>query len=47
MHERVKRLTGKEVEKYYKRYKANMGVETNDSLIYSFIFLVMKAVGMM
>ncbi|KAL9971965.1 hypothetical protein ACROYT_G018196 [Oculina patagonica] len=45
-YEQVKRLTDKEVEKYFKRYEAYVGTKTNDSLIDSFIFLATKAVGM-
>ncbi|KAL9959879.1 hypothetical protein ACROYT_G033249 [Oculina patagonica] len=45
-YEQVKRLTDKEVEKYFKRYEAYVGNKTTDSLIDSFIFLVTKVVGM-
>ncbi|KAL9982942.1 hypothetical protein ACROYT_G005057 [Oculina patagonica] len=45
-YEQVKRLTDKEVEKYFKRYQAYVGAKTTDSLIDSFIFLVTKVVGM-
>ena len=45
-HEQVKRLTEKEVEKYYKRYEIYVGAKTNDRLIDSFIFFVTKAVRM-
>ncbi|KAL9968111.1 hypothetical protein ACROYT_G026443 [Oculina patagonica] len=44
-YEQVKRLTDKEVEKYFKRYEAYVGSKTTDSLIDSFIFLVTKVVG--
>ena len=44
-HEHVKRLSDKDVEKYYKRYKALVGAKT-DSLIDSIIFLASKVVGM-
>ena len=45
-HEHVKRLSDKDVEKYYKRYKAFVGAKTTDSLIDSIIFLASKVVGM-
>ena len=45
-HERVKRLSDKDVEKYTKRYETYVGAKTTDSLINSCIFLVTKAVGM-
>ncbi|KAL9951856.1 hypothetical protein ACROYT_G044595 [Oculina patagonica] len=43
-YEQVKRLTDKEVEKYFKRYEAYVGAKTTDSLIDSFIFLATKVV---
>ena len=45
-YEQVKRLSDKDVEKYYKRYEAFVGAKTTDSLIESFIFLACKVVGM-
>ncbi|KAL9972880.1 hypothetical protein ACROYT_G019265 [Oculina patagonica] len=45
-HEQVKRLSDKQVEKYFKRYEAYVGAKTNDSLIDSFICLVTKVIGM-
>ena len=45
-HEQVKRLSDKDVDKYYKRYETPVGSKTTDRLIDSFIFLVTKAVGM-
>ena len=45
-YEQVKRLSDKDVEKYYKRYEAFVGAKTTDSLIGSFIFLASKSVGM-
>ena len=45
-HDQVKRLSEKEVEKYYKRYEAYAGNETTESLIDSFLMFVSKAVGM-
>ena len=45
-YEQVKRLSEKDVEKYYKRYEAFVGAKTTDSLIDSLIFLAIKVVGM-
>ena len=45
-HEQLKRLSDKDVEKYYKRYESFVGAKTTDSLIDSFIFLASKVVGM-
>ena len=45
-HDQVKRLSEKDVEKYYKRYEAYAGNKTTESLIDSFLMLVSKAVGM-
>ena len=45
-HEQLKRLSEKDVEKYYKRYETYVGSKTTESLIESCIFLVTKAVGM-
>ena len=45
-HEQLKRLSDKDVEKYYKRYESSVGAKTTDSLIDSFIFLASKVVGM-
>ena len=45
-YEQVKRLSDKDVEKYYKRYEAFVGTKTTDSLIDNFIFLASKVVGM-
>ena len=45
-HDQVKRLSEKEVEKYYKRYEAYAGNKTTESLIDSFLMLVSKGVGM-
>ena len=44
--EQVKRLSDKDVEKYYKRYEAFVGAKKTDSLIDSFIFLASKVAGM-
>ena len=44
-YEQVKRLSDKDVEKYYKRYQAFVGAKTTDSLIDSFMFLASKVVG--
>ena len=45
-YEQVKRLSVKDVEKYYKRYEAFVGAKTTDILIDSFIFSGSKVVGM-
>ena len=45
-HGHVKRLSDKDVEKYYKRYEAYAGNKTTESLIDSFLMLVSKGVGM-
>ena len=45
-HEHVKRLSDKDVEKYYERYKAYAGNKTTVSLIDSFLMFVSKGVGM-
>ena len=44
-HEQLKRLSDKDVEKFYKRYESLVGAKTTDSLIDSFIFLASKVVG--
>ena len=44
-HDQVKRLSEKEVEKYYKRCEAYAGNKTSESLIDSFLMLVSKGVG--
>ena len=46
-HDQVKRLTGKDVQKYSKRYEAYIGNKTTKSLIDSFIMLYRKGIGMM
>ena len=46
-HERVKRLTDKEVAKFYKRYAAHVGNKVTESPIDSFIMLVSKGLGML
>ena len=45
-HDQVKRLTDKEVEKYYKRQEAYIGSKTTESLIESFLMLASKGLGM-
>lgn len=45
-HKEVKRLSDKDVEKYYERYETFVDSKTTESLIDSFIFLVTKEVGM-
>ena len=46
-HDQVKRLSDKDVQKYFKRYEAYIGNKTTESLIDSFIMLYRKGVGMM
>ncbi|KAL9955119.1 hypothetical protein ACROYT_G036405 [Oculina patagonica] len=41
-HEQVKRLTDKEVEKYFKRYEAYVGTKTTENLIDSALTLLKK-----
>ena len=45
-HDQVKRLSEKDVEKYYKRYEAYAGNKTAESLIHSFLMFVSKGVRM-
>ena len=46
IHEQVKRLSDKDVQKYSKRYEAYIGNKTTDSLIDSALMLVTKGVGL-
>ena len=45
-HDQIKRLSDKDVQKYFKRYEAYIGNKTTDSLIDSAIMLFSKGVGM-
>ena len=45
-HDQVKRLSDKEVEKYHKRQEAYIGSKTTESLIYLFLMLISKGMGM-
>ena len=45
-HEKVKRLSDNDVDKYTKPYETYVGSKTTDCLIYSFIFLATKVVEM-
>ena len=45
-HDQVKRLTEKDVGKYYKRYEAYAGSKTTESLMQSFLLLVSKGIGL-
>ena len=45
-HKQIKRLTDKEVAKFYKRHEAYVGNKTTETLIDSFLMLVSKGVGM-
>jgi len=42
----VKRLTDKDVKKYYKRYEAYEGTKTTENLNQSFLLVLSKGVGM-
>jgi len=44
--EEVKRLTDKDVQKYYKRFETFTGAKTTETLIESFVTLTNRAVGM-
>ena len=44
--EQVKRLTDKEVKKFYKRYVAYLGSKTTETLMQSFLMLASKAISM-
>ena len=44
--EQVKRLTDKEVKKFYKRYVAYLSSKTTETLMQSFLMLASKAIGM-
>ena len=46
IHDQVKRLSDKDVQKYSRRYEAYIGNKTTESLIDSFIMLYSKGVGM-
>ena len=46
IHEQVKRLSDKDVQKYYKRNEAYNGNKTTDSLIDSTLMLLTKGVGL-
>ena len=45
-HDQVKRLSDKDVEKYYKRQEAYIGSKTTESLIDSLLMLFSKGLGM-
>ena len=45
-HEQVKRLSDKDIQKYFKRYEAYIGNKTTDSLIDSALMLLTKGVGL-
>ena len=46
LHEQVKRLSDKDVEKYSKRQEAYIGSKTTESLIDSFLLLASKGLGL-
>ena len=45
-HEQLKRLTDKEVEKYYKRYETFVGSKTTESMVDSLLTLVTRGLQM-
>ena len=45
-HDQVKRLSDKEVEKFYKRQEAYIGSKTTESLIDSFLMFISKGLGL-
>ena len=45
-HEQVKRLTDKEVKRFYKRYEAYLGSKTIETLMQSLLMLASKTIGM-
>ena len=45
-HDKIKRLSDKDVQKYSKRYEAYIGNKTTDSLIDSALILLTKGVGL-
>ena len=45
-HEQLKRLTDKEVEKYYKRYETFVGSKTTESMVDNLLTLVTRALQM-
>ena len=45
-HKEVKRLTGKDVQKYYKRYETYVGAKSTETILDSFLSLFTRGVGM-
>ena len=45
-HEQVKRLSGKDVKKFFKRHEAYLGGKTTETMIQSFFMLARKAIDM-
>ena len=45
LYEQAKRLTDKDVEKYYKRYESFMDAKTTETLIDNFLILATRVVG--
>lgn len=43
----MKRLTDKDVQKYYKRYKTHVGAETTEAIVDSFVALFTRGLGML
>ena len=46
-HEEVKRLTDKDVEKFYKRYETYVGAKTTETIVVSFLSLFTRGVSML
>ena len=44
-HDQVKRLSDKDVQKYYKKYEAYIGNKTTEALVDSFIMLYSRGIG--
>ena len=45
-HEEVKRLTDKDVQKYYKRHETYVGAKTTETFVDTFLAVYTRAVGM-
>ena len=46
-HDEVKRLTDKEVERFYKRYETFVGAKTTETIVDSFVSLFTRGIGML
>lgn len=45
-HKKVKHLSDKDVEKYFKNYESYVGARTTETLTESFLMVATKAVGL-